>query len=283
LHILIETLRIDHMAITDSANQQIRAPLAADWALSRGISALTTAEVANMLGSPASQVSQRLASAIRRTEWVTPARGLWVPVPPEYRGWGGPPATEFIDALMRHLGATYYLGWLSAAALFGATHQAPQVAQVAASHLVRNREVGRVRLQFHTRTNAGTFPTTSHLAKSGPVQVSTPEVTALDLAADLIVGGGLDNVATVVVELADQAGLEVSKVTALASHFPPAVGRRLGWILEEFTQIDGLDELQRAVTSATPTPSLLDSLSPARGRRSERWNVRINTAVEIEA
>lgn len=261
----------------------VRAPQAADWALSRGISALTTSQVAELLGAPAGQVPQRLASAIRRTEWVTPARGLWVPVPPEFRGWGGPPAVEFIDALMTHLNVEYYLGWLSAAALFGATHHAPQVTQVATSGLVRDRRVGQVRLEFHTRTLVGAVPTTSHMARSGEVSVSVPEVTALDLAADLAVGGGLDNVATVVVELAEQDRLRVQELASLALRYPPAVGRRLGWILEEFTEIGGLEELRQAVRRVVPTPSLLDSLSTARGLVDKRWNVRINAGVEVEA
>lgn len=271
------------MATTSVPSGGVRASQAADWALSRGMSALTTSEAAHLLGAPVGQVSQRLASAIRRTEWVTPARGLWVPVPPEYRGWGGPPAVEFLDALMRYFEADYYIGWLSAAALFGAAHHAPQVTQVAAPRLVRDREVGRVRLQFHTRSNLDLLPTTSHLARSGPVRVSTPEVTALDLAADLSVSGGLDNVATVIVDLAEEAGLEVPAMAELARHYAPAVGRRLGWILDEFTEVEGLGTLQKAVVGVAPTPSLLDSLSPSQGRVNQHWNVRVNAEVDVEA
>lgn len=271
------------MENSSSSRERVRAPQAADWALSRGISALTTAEVAELLGSPATQVSQRLASAMRRVEWVTPARGLWVPVSPEYRGWGGPPALEFLGTLMRHLGADYYLGWLSGAALFGAAHHAPQVTQVATSRLVRDREVGRVSLRFYHRSQAGQLPTTSHMARSGPVRVSTPELTVFDLAADLTVGGGLDNVATVIVELAEDARLEVDQMVALVPHFPSTVGRRVGWILDHFAEVDGLEKLHQAVVAATPTPSLLDSLGPSRGRLDERWHVRVNAEVEVEA
>lgn len=283
LRILIEKLRIEHMTVTDPESGRVRAPLAADWALSRGKMALTTAEVAELLGAPAAQVPQRLASAVRRTEWVTPARGLWVPVPPEYRGWGGPPAVEFIDQTMRFLGVVYYLGWLSAAALFGAAHQAPQVTQVATARLVRDRAVGQVQLRFYTRTGISGLPTTTHTARSGPVQMSTPEVTALDLASDLALGAGIDNVATVLTELAESPGLAAEQLGQLATRYPPAAGRRVGWILEQFSDMDGLDALHAAVAPAAPTPSLLDSLSPSRGRVDERWNVRANADVEAEA
>ena len=54
---------------------------------------------------------------------VAPRRGFYVVVPPEYRAAGSPPASWFIDDLMRHLGVRYYLGALTAAAYHGATHQ----------------------------------------------------------------------------------------------------------------------------------------------------------------
>ena len=72
-------------------------------------------------------------------------------------------------------------------------------------------------------------------------------------------------------------------MAALAPLFRPAVGRRLGWILEHHTEVAGLDALHRVVAAGTRTPSLLDSLSPARGHVDERWNLRINTEVEVEA
>lgn len=41
--------------------------------------------------------------------------------------------------MMAHLGRDYYLGWLSAAEMYGAAHQRPQVLQVAVDrHLVRS-------------------------------------------------------------------------------------------------------------------------------------------------
>lgn len=68
----------------------VRASHAADWALSHGISALTTSELADLLDIPAGQVRQRLAAPTRRGEWASPARGLWMPVTPEFRTWGAP-------------------------------------------------------------------------------------------------------------------------------------------------------------------------------------------------
>ena len=265
------------------ARPSIRAPLAADWALSHGISALTTAEIAELLGVPAAQVSQRLAEPVRRTEWVTPARGLWVPVPPQYRGWGGPPPLEVVADLARFCEVDYYVGWLSAAAVYGAGHQAAQVTQVAVSRAVRTRTVGRARLTFHVRARATAGPVRPHTVRTGPVRVATPELTVLDLTTDILAGGGLDNVATVVVELADDPGLDLSTLAALAETFPVAAVRRVGWILEQHTDVSGLDVLSRVGGRGYARPSRLSPHAPDVGPVDQRWQVRVNRTVEVEA
>jgi predicted transcriptional regulator of viral defense system len=265
-----------------SDTPRIKVPQAADWALSHGISSLTTNDVVELLGTTANQVSPRLAPAIKRGEWIVPARGLWIPVPPEYRNWGGPPAVEFIDALMRYKGVEYYLGWLSAAAIHGSAHHAPQVTQIATSRSVRNREIGRVRLKFYARNNIGKLPTVSRVVRYGTVRVSTPEVTALDVCSDIEIAGGISNVATVIAGLVEESPLSIGQIAALGRHYSPAAIRRLGWLLERYTDTSGLDDLAAAASRSAATPSLLDSLSPLRGSLDKRWMIRINTEVEIE-
>ena len=87
-------------------------------------------------------------SALRRLKEqgrvVSPRRGFYVVVPPEYRAAGSPPATWFIDDLMRHLGQPYYVGLLSAAAIHGAAHQQPMVFQVVTSKPTREMRAGKV-------------------------------------------------------------------------------------------------------------------------------------------
>ena len=64
------------------------------------------------------------AEALRRLRAdgrvATPRKGFDVIVPPEYREAGCPPASWFIDDLMRFTGRPYYVALLSAAAVHGA-------------------------------------------------------------------------------------------------------------------------------------------------------------------
>ena len=261
----------------------VRAPASADWLLSRGTSAMTVLELADLLDVPEDHVRRRLHAPASRGEWVQPVRGLWVPVPPEYRTWGAPPGIELIDAMMRHLGTRYYVGWLSAAAIHGASHQAPQVFQVAVDRMVRDRTVGRTRFRFVQRPSAMDLPTIERPTRSGTARVSTSEVTALDVATDPDLAGGIDNSATVIIELADDDAFDVATLASLAARFPAASGRRVGYMLEHLTDHDGLVPLHAAVADRSSSPSRLDPTRPAAGPVDERWNLYLNRDLEPEA
>ena len=281
LQFLAITVRISHVTISPAQASPVRAPQAADWALSHGVAAMSTVQAAELLGVPASQVPQRLSAPKRRGEWITPARGLWVPVPPEFRAWGGPPVAEFIAPLMAHLGVPYYIGWLAAAAVHGVAHQAPQVTHVATSRLVRDRLVGRADLRFHTRSHIGILPTVQRTARSGTYLVSSPEVTALDVASDITISGGLNNVATVIADLADDTGLDDGTLARLAELYPDAAARRVGWIVETQTS-QRLDHLAAQVELGSPNPARLHPARPLTGALDDRWRLRLNADVDVE-
>lgn len=265
-----------------SLRERVSAPHAADWALGRGIAALTTDDLAGLLGVPADQVRRRLHAPAGRNEWVQPARGLWVPVPPEYRAWGAPPGVEIIGDLAAHLSIKYYVGWLSAAALHGASHHAPQVFQVATSRGVRDRVVGRTQFQFHKR-DTDRVPVVHRETRSGSVPVSSVAATMLDLASDPVIGGGIDNTATVVVELVAADGFVLGDLVDAHRPFRPSALRRLGWLLDQFADdvdMAGLEALRSIAVDGPPTPARLDPARPLAGPVDERWMVRVNRSVE---
>jgi predicted transcriptional regulator of viral defense system len=257
----------DSVTIRNMGTGVVRAPELADWLLSRGIGSVSTGEVAGYLGVPPDQVRRRLHVPAGRGQWVSPAHGLWIPVPPEYRAWGAPPGIEIVDTLMRHMETDYYVGWLSAAELHGAAHQAPQVFQVATGRHIRNRQVGRTKFQFRTRTSLTGLPTTGFPTRSGSARISTPELTMLDVASDLDLAGGIDNAATVIAELADNEHFNPTALTRLSALFPAAPARRVGWVLDNVAALDGLDGLQETVVSRAATASVLDPFGPRRRTR----------------
>lgn len=249
--------------------------------LARGRSSATTAELAGLLGIAPNLVRVRLHPYVRRGEWVSPARGLWIPIPAEYRLWGAPEGIEIIDLMMQHLVVPYYVGWLTAAAIYGSAHHAPQVFQVAVARHVANRQVGRTKFQFATRANVSVLPVNERSTRSGVARISSREATMLDLTSDLTLAGGLDNAATTVIGLAEDS-VDISALAALSTYFPAATVRRIGWILDEFGENIDLAPLAEAAGSRTEAPSLLNPSGPMTGTSSSRWSLRINTEVEPE-
>lgn len=252
-----------------------------DDLLAHGRSAFSTAEAAGLLGVPADHVRVRLNPLVHQGRVFSPARSLWVAIPPEYRTWKVTPGLQFLDAMMRHLGRDYYVGWLSAAELHGAAHQRPQVLQVAVHRRVADRDLGRVRLRFVERKHAAEIPRLQRSGPTGQVWVSTPEATALDLAADPALGAGVSNVATVLAELGEDGILVSDKVAAAAGLFPLAAVRRLGFLLEAVEQHDLAAPLHDiAQRRRRWRPDLLAPDGTERGPVDARWRLQINSVVE---
>jgi predicted transcriptional regulator of viral defense system len=82
--------------------------------------------------------------------------------------------------------------------------------------------------------------------------------------------------------LVEESPLSIEQIALLSRYYSPAAARRLGWLLERYTDADGLDDLVAVASRSAATPSLLDSLSPLRGSLDKRWMIRVNTEVEIE-
>jgi predicted transcriptional regulator of viral defense system len=251
------------------------------WLLAHGISAITTGDIAQLLDIPSNQVPQRLAPLQKKRLLVSAARGLWVPVPPEFASWGAPPAIEIIDATMKHLNADYYVGWLSAAAIFGAAHHAPQVFQVAATRAIRSRSVGRSKINFYHRRHIGSVPIVLRETRSGTVVVSAPETTLLDISNDLPLAGGLDNAANIIITLCEESPPDMECLAAAAALYPAAAVRRLGWMLEKYTDVSGTEHLLLISDSNKNNPSKLLPTAKAIDLDS-RWNLYINAKVEVD-
>jgi len=258
----------------------VKATDTASWLLSHGITAVTTEELSNLIGAPKNHVRQRMSPLMKRHEMISPARGLWVPVPFEYREWGAPEAAYYIDFMMRYLDTNYYVGWMSAASFLGASHQAPQIFQVAVSKPVSDRMIGRSDLRFYQRGNVGTLPTTRIKTQTGAVTVSTRAATMLSVANDISLVAGLDNAANIIIELSETDEPFIDEVCACAHLFHISALRRLGWMLDNFTDIGGLDRLQAISNQSTVRLSKLSAHHPYSNRIDKKWSLDVNTEVE---
>lgn len=261
-------------------DKPVKATELSDWMLARGISCITTGQASCILGVPANQVRQRLSPLRKRGRIASPSRGYWVAVPPEYSTWGAPEPAVYLDSLMGLMDTEYYVGWLTAAALHGASHQAPQVFQVAVGRRLEDRTVGRSRIHFLTRSDISLVPTKRLALSSGMLVVSTPGATMLDVMEDLGEASGLDNAITVVVELAQENDDAVQQAAECAHLYSDSAVRRLGWALETFGGIGSLGALEIAAQGSAKNPSLLSPYDRRNSVVNEKWRLNINREVD---
>jgi predicted transcriptional regulator of viral defense system len=238
-------------------------------------------EARSSLGVSAAAAKVALHRLAKQQLIASPARGFYVIVPPEYRSLGCLPGDQFIPALMQRRGLSYYAGLLSAAQYYGAAHQRPQAFQVFLDRKRRPIRCGKVRVAFMLRARLHDVPVQSFNTPRGPVLVSTPEATALDLIGYQRQAGGLVQVATVLSELAER--LDPEKLAAAAATVPVAWAQRLGYLLEHVGVGDKLVALKADVHArAHEATALLPQATHENTPRDDVWKLYVNADVETD-
>lgn len=235
----------------------------------------------------AKQITDASDAAIKMTLYrlkkngvlVSARRDFFVVVPREYRSAGSPPASWFIDDLMRHRGRRYYVALLSAAAIHGAGHQQPMAFQVITDAAERDVEMGRVRIEFHVSNLVESAATERVQTETGSMLVSTPETTAFDVVRFSGACGGWSNVATVLAELAER--LDPDKLAAGAARVARSDVQRLGWLLDRVDETVLADALAKTLDGQRLLPtSLTSARSTVDASLDPRWRVVVNDEVE---
>lgn len=246
----------------------------------RGRYTFTREEALAALGVTQVALKQAVARLVRARRLAVPRRGFYVIVPLEHRAAGAPPPPWYATDLLRHANARGYVGLLSAAALYGAAHHAPQEYQVVVDRQLRPITVGRSRFRFVFKRDAARTPVVLRKTETGAMPVSTAEATAFDLIRYADVVGGIDAAATVLAGLGEQ--LDPGALAVGAALVPHTVARRLGWVLDRASHSDRTGPLHDVLDGVPTAPVDLRPGLAAEGEPDERWRVRIDRDVEID-
>jgi transcriptional regulator with AbiEi antitoxin domain of type IV toxin-antitoxin system len=213
-----------------------------------------------------------------------PRHDFFVIVPHEYHSLGAPPSSWYLDSLMRYLGLpAYYVGLLTAAQWQGASHFAVQETQVIVPKQMRPIQVGREKIRFFMKADAANTPVETRTLEYGPIRVSTPEATAVDLVRYIDAAGGLNFVATVLADLKKDLKPGVLKVT-VAKGSNVATAQRLGCILERVADTRLTAPLARWLARQHPRTLRLDAGASVKGAAlNERWRLWVNADIEPSA
>jgi predicted transcriptional regulator of viral defense system len=249
--------------------------------MASGRYSFATEEAIKALGASPVATRAALRRLRQKGELAMPYKGFYVIVPPEFRNIGCLPASHFIPDLMNHQGEKYYAGSLSAAEFSGAAHQRPQVFQVITAKNKPQITCGKVRVEFIARKNMEKIPTTDFKTPRGYLKISTPAATAFDLVGYPRHAAGLDNVATVLAELAEQIdGVDLRRIAELS---PIAWTQRLGYLLDTVGARDKTEALAEYIAQKKPVVVALLPSKPRKGiSRLERWRLLVNAKVEAD-
>jgi predicted transcriptional regulator of viral defense system len=247
-------------------------------------------EALEALGITESAFLKAAARLQKRNMLLSPRQGFYVVVPPQFLSWGAPPPAWYIDALMRHEGRSYYVGLLKAAELHGASHQAVMEFQVITDRQLTKIRAGRSWITFHFRKDIGSVRegVVDRKTDTGTMKISSPELTALDLLQYVHAAGGIDAVATVLVDLG--RNIDGEKLAGMAKHFDRACKQRLGYLLDRFGHSERAQALHDHLSAAKATAWV--ALEPSkRGakaslstpvERNERWHVSVQRLPEVD-
>jgi predicted transcriptional regulator of viral defense system len=214
-------------------------------------------------------------------------KGFYSVIPVGYALMGIVPPEFYIDDLMRHLARPYYVSLLNAAAFYGAAHQKPQVFSVITSYpALRDTTKKNTRIIFiSTRKSIPLQWLRPFRGENGDIQVSKPELTAVDLITFQKEIGGLNRACTVLHEL-----MEVVKFGKLDKAFfnyvPTSTIQRLGYLLEnELEQPKQADILysKAKIYGCKFQKIPLKYSKPTKDcDTNAKWKIIINETIEID-
>jgi predicted transcriptional regulator of viral defense system len=259
-----------------------------DGLLSAGRTVFLREEAQNALGVSPGAFLDAAERQQRKQHLISPRRGFYVIVPPQYLAWGAPPPSWYIDELMRHEGRPYYVGLLKAAEMHGATHQAVMEFQVVTDKRLPEIRAGRSPIAFYYRKDmsAVSVGIEDRKTDTGRMKISSIELTLLDLVRYPHAAGGIDNIATVIADLGER--IEAGKLTTLSAAYERSVIQRIGYLLDHLNH----SEQAQSLHAALPKVSELTWIELERARavnadllaepkeRNERWRVVVRRLPE---
>jgi hypothetical protein len=114
--------------------------------LSKGELIFSKASAIKALSKTDAAIRNSIKRKVALQEIAPLLRGHYLIVPIEYKQLGFVPPELFIDDLMKAVYTPYYVGLLSAASFYGATHQATQIFQVMVGKPLKPIVLGRTRI-----------------------------------------------------------------------------------------------------------------------------------------
>lgn len=251
---------------------------------SAGRYSFSAGELRNRFEQSDEAIKKALQRLKNKGEVALIKKEFYVIVTPEYRSKGIPPPSLFMADLMKFLNRDYYIALLNAAAYHGAAHQQPQSFSVIITKpSLRDIAKENLKINFLVKKEWSENDIIKRKVDTGYINVSSPELTALDLVSYYDRSGGMNRIATVLNELSES--IRPDKLSQTASRYSPVTAvQRLGFLFDEILNLKSLSEpLKDYLNTVDHFPVLL---RPQREKMDmitgNNWKVVQNIEIEVD-
>jgi predicted transcriptional regulator of viral defense system len=233
-----------------------------------------------------SAIKSALKRLSKKEKIVSIHKGFYLIIPLQYANRGILPPALYMDSFMKYLERPYYVGLLSAAALYGAAHQQPQEYFVITDFpVLRPTNKKGLKVNFISKNRIEEKLLLDRKTETGYLKVSSPALTASDLVQFEKRTGGMNRVATVLNELVEE--MDPSGFNPMFfSSIPTTAIQRLGYLIEN--EINN-EDLANKLFEASQENGLiffripLKASAQVKGFTSDnRWKVIVNIEIEID-
>ncbi|MDY3141764.1 MAG: type IV toxin-antitoxin system AbiEi family antitoxin [Parabacteroides sp.] len=261
-----------------------------DWIESRelrGYYTFTKDEIEKQFPSASKvYIKTALHRLTSKAKIISPWRNFYVIMPIEYSLKGVIPPVFYMDQLMSYLDRKYYVSLLNAAAFYGASHQRVQSFSVTVElPYMRNTSKNGTSILFFSKKEIQSDFIRKHKTQTGYINVSSPELTAIDLIENEKNVGGLNRVCSVLNELVDAMDLNSLSAKFFKVSSIPAF-QRFGYILEHILEREDLSELfyTKMRTSGLKYRKIPFKIGKSTEgcKINDKWKVIINQEIEID-
>jgi len=227
-------------------------------------------------------INQNLYRLKTKNQIAQIRKGFYAIITPEYSHQGIIPAPLFIDDLMKSLNKRYYVGLLSAAALYGAAHQQPmEFFVITEKPALRKINTRKLKINFYVKKDWEDEDIANKKTDAGNIRISTPELTALDLLyyTNSI---GINYTVTILKELV--AEIKAAELTKTARRYQQVAAiQRLGYLLDKEIGDEKLaDALRKALQNKSIFPVALSTQKSKNAVIDEKWKVIKNVNIESD-
>jgi predicted transcriptional regulator of viral defense system len=249
---------------------------------SKGRFSVTQNELLQKFNISPKTLNQSLFRLKSKNQIAQVRKGFYAIIPPEYSHQGILPVYLFIDDLMKSLNKNYYLGLYSAAALHGAGHQQPMESQVIIENtILRDIKNDKLSIRFFTSSKWHLENIVQKKTDAGYINVSSPELTALDLVSYSPRMGGINRLLPILEELAEI--IKPSKLYKTAKCCNQiTIVQRLGFLFENVVGFPVLSSALEKILNENVFSTIPLSLAhkSKEGEVNTKWKVIINTDLQ---